>query len=57
MSQELWQVWARDKGLGRKPYKVGDPVPQAEALEQVQGLKDDPKVKEAWMDNGAKAKK
>ena len=54
MSEKLWQVWARDRGLGKRDYKVGDPVPQTEALERVEDLKRDPKVKDAWMDDGTK---
>lgn len=44
-------------GLGKRPYRVGDPVPQAEAFERVEDLKADPKVKDAWMDDGQKVKR
>lgn len=57
MSEDLWQVWARDRGPGKRPYKVGDPVPQAEAFERIGDLKEDPKVKDAWMDDGTKVKR
>lgn len=57
MNNGLWQVWARDRGIGKRPYKVGDPVPQSEAFERVGDLKKDPKVSDAWMDDGQKVKR
>lgn len=57
MSEKLWQVWARDKDSGKADYMVGDPVPQSEAFERIEDLKKDPKVKDAWMDDGQKVKR